>query len=60
MIPYPNPIDSTACVSFVTLQLCRERRYPYVRLDGSTTINKRQKLVNTFCDPNGGFLSYAG
>lgn len=38
------------------LQLCRERRYPYVRLDGSTTINKRQKLVNTFCDPNGEIL----
>ncbi|KAI4318616.1 hypothetical protein MLD38_032295 [Melastoma candidum] len=32
-------------------QLCRERRYPYLRLDGSTTISKRQKLVNRFNDP---------
>ncbi|XP_039172560.1 protein CHROMATIN REMODELING 25 [Eucalyptus grandis] len=33
-------------------QLCRERRYPYLRLDGSTTISKRQKLVNRFNDPS--------
>ncbi|KAL6768149.1 RAD54B [Auxenochlorella protothecoides x Auxenochlorella symbiontica] len=32
-------------------QLCRERGYPFLRLDGSTTINKRQKLVKAFCDP---------
>ena len=32
-------------------QMCRERRYPYVRLDGSTSISKRQKLVKTFNDP---------
>ncbi|KAF8779903.1 hypothetical protein HU200_002172 [Digitaria exilis] len=31
-------------------QLCRERRYPYVRLDGATSISKRQKLVNQFND----------
>uniref|UniRef100_A0A803LE39 Protein CHROMATIN REMODELING 25 n=1 Tax=Chenopodium quinoa TaxID=63459 RepID=A0A803LE39_CHEQI len=31
-------------------QLCRERRYPYLRLDGSTSISKRQKLVNCFND----------
>uniref|UniRef100_A0A7N0ZRG5 DNA repair and recombination protein RAD54 n=1 Tax=Kalanchoe fedtschenkoi TaxID=63787 RepID=A0A7N0ZRG5_KALFE len=31
-------------------QLCRERRYPYLRLDGSTTVSKRQKLVNRFND----------
>lgn len=30
--------------------LCRERRYPCLRLDGSTTINKRQKLVKEFND----------
>jgi DNA repair and recombination RAD54-like protein len=29
-------------------QLCRSRSYGHVRLDGSTTINKRQKLVSQF------------
>ncbi|KAG6408916.1 hypothetical protein SASPL_131942 [Salvia splendens] len=33
-------------------QLCRERRYPFLRLDGSTSISKRQKLVNHFNDPS--------
>ncbi|GAB2217617.1 hypothetical protein Drorol1_Dr00000817 [Drosera rotundifolia] len=33
-------------------QLCRERRYPFLRLDGSTSISKRQKLVNSFNDPS--------
>ncbi|KAI4295641.1 hypothetical protein L6164_035664 [Bauhinia variegata] len=33
-------------------QLCRERRYPHLRLDGSTSISKRQKLVNRFNDPS--------
>jgi len=31
--------------------LCRERGYPFLCLDGSTTINKRQKLVARFNDP---------
>ncbi|XWS54814.1 hypothetical protein CRYUN_Cryun10bG0121500 [Craigia yunnanensis] len=31
-------------------QLCRERRYPYLRLDGTTSISKRQKLINRFND----------
>ncbi|CAK7329865.1 unnamed protein product [Dovyalis caffra] len=31
-------------------QLCRERRYPQIRLDGTTSISKRQKLVNRFND----------
>ncbi|CAN1133474.1 Protein CHROMATIN REMODELING 25 [Linum perenne] len=31
-------------------QLCRERRYPHIRLDGTTSIGKRQKLVNRFND----------
>jgi hypothetical protein len=26
-------------------QLCRDRAYPFVRLDGTTTIKKRNKLV---------------
>lgn len=34
-------------------QLCRIRRYLYVRLDGSMTIKKRQKMVDKFNDPNG-------
>ncbi|KAM1382281.1 hypothetical protein ACFX2F_034762 [Malus domestica] len=34
------------------VQLCRERRYPYLRLDGTTSISKRQKLVNHFNDPS--------
>lgn len=32
-------------------QLCRERNFPFVRLDGSTSISKRQKLVQRFNDP---------
>lgn len=32
--------------------LCRERGYPYLRLDGSTTIKQRQKLVKRFNDPS--------
>ncbi|XP_019444509.1 PREDICTED: protein CHROMATIN REMODELING 25 [Lupinus angustifolius] len=33
-------------------QLCREQRYPHLRLDGTTSISKRQKLVNCFNDPS--------
>ena len=32
-------------------QLCRQRGYPYVRLDGSTGMGKRMKLVTKFNDP---------
>jgi hypothetical protein len=35
------------------MQLCRDKNYPFLRLDGSTTIGKRQKLVKKFNDPNG-------
>jgi len=31
--------------------LCRGRNYPVLRLDGSTGMSKRQKLVKEFCDP---------
>ena len=31
--------------------LCRQNNYPVVRLDGSTSITKRQKLVRQFNDP---------
>ncbi|CAD7701124.1 unnamed protein product [Ostreobium quekettii] len=31
--------------------LCRDRKYPHLRLDGSTSIAKRQKLVKRFNDP---------
>ena len=30
--------------------LCRDRAYPSLRLDGTTSITKRQKLVQAFCD----------
>ena len=32
-------------------RLCRHRRYPHVRLDGSMSIKKRQKMVDRFNDP---------
>ncbi|KAH7446143.1 hypothetical protein KP509_01G041300 [Ceratopteris richardii] len=32
-------------------QLCRERNYPYLKLDGTTSMSKRQKLVQKFNDP---------
>jgi DNA repair and recombination protein RAD54 and RAD54-like protein len=31
--------------------LCRQRAYPFVRLDGSTSISKRQKLVTQLNAP---------
>lgn len=34
-------------------QLCRERSYPFVTLDGSTGMSKRKKLVKQFNDPAG-------
>lgn len=34
-------------------RLCRNRGYGCLRLDGSMTVNKRQKLVDKFNDPNG-------
>ncbi|PSR77558.1 hypothetical protein PHLCEN_2v7748 [Hermanssonia centrifuga] len=34
-------------------KLLRNKKYGYFRLDGSMTINKRQKLVDQFNDPNG-------
>ncbi|XP_046598354.1 DNA repair and recombination protein RAD54-like isoform X1 [Neodiprion virginianus] len=35
-------------------KLCRKRTYRYVRLDGSMTIKKRSKVVDSFNDPNSG------
>ena len=32
-------------------QLCRERGYPAIRLDGGTNMSKRQKFVQRFNDP---------
>ncbi|CAR28478.1 hypothetical protein ZYGR_0S01090 [Zygosaccharomyces rouxii] len=34
-------------------KLCRQKRYGSVRLDGTMGINKRQKLVDRFNDPEG-------
>ena len=34
-------------------RLCRSRNYGVLRLDGSMNVNKRQKLVDRFNDPNG-------
>ncbi|PTB77141.1 hypothetical protein M440DRAFT_1437739 [Trichoderma longibrachiatum ATCC 18648] len=34
-------------------RLCRDRHYGCLRLDGTMNVNKRQKLVDRFNDPNG-------
>lgn len=34
-------------------KMCRARGYPNLRLDGTMNVNKRQKLVDRFNDPNG-------
>ncbi|KAK3934386.1 DNA repair protein rhp54 [Diplogelasinospora grovesii] len=34
-------------------KLCRSRTYPCLRLDGTMNVNKRQKLVDKFNDPEG-------
>jgi len=34
----------------VVTHLCREKKYPVIRLDGSTAVGKRQKLVDQLCD----------
>lgn len=48
--PVPAVSNYTQTLDLVA-QLCRERGYPHVRLDGSTTMNKRRKLVQEFNDP---------
>ena len=35
-------------------KLCRQRKYNYVRLDGSMAIKKRMKTVDRFNDPDSG------
>ncbi len=39
-------------------QLCRERNYPFLRLDGSTSIGKREKLVKAREGPTGRFPQF--
>ncbi|GHP09326.1 DNA-dependent ATPase protein rad54 [Pycnococcus provasolii] len=41
---YTSALDLFEC-------LCENRNYPYVRLDGSTSIKKRMQLVREFNDP---------
>jgi DNA repair and recombination RAD54-like protein len=36
----------------VMAALCRERHYPFLRLDGSTSIGRRQQLVDRLNNPN--------
>ena len=31
--------------------LCKEKRYPFLRLDGSISLSKREKMVKSFNDP---------
>ena len=38
--------------------LCREQKYPYVRLDGSTSAKKRQKLVDRLNNPDDDILCF--
>ena len=38
--------------------LCRQNNYPAVRLDGSTSISKRQKLVKQFNDPSSNCFAF--
>jgi len=39
-------------------QLCRARRYGFVRLDGTLSINQRGKLVTRFNDPSGSEFAF--
>ncbi|KAL4573739.1 hypothetical protein LXL04_020556 [Taraxacum kok-saghyz] len=50
LIPFLVPPMDLAELLDLIVQLCRERRYPFLRLDGSTSISKRQKLVYCFND----------
>lgn len=34
-------------------KLCRNKKYGYVRLDGTMNVNKRSKIVSRFNDPEG-------
>lgn len=46
------PLHALASLQTLDLfaQLCRERQYPFVKLDGKTSVSKRQKLVQQFND----------
>lgn len=48
---YPPHCTPPHAPALPAVQLCRDRRYPCLRLDGSTSISKRQKLVKRFNDP---------
>ena len=40
--------------------MCRFHGYPFLRLDGSTGVGKRQKLVDLFNDPTSRQVLLAG
>ena len=53
----PTPSPTTKQTLDLFGQLCRERGWGAIRLDGSTSVTKRTKLVAKFNDPKGALYS---
>ncbi len=47
----------TSCLNLI-VRLCRENNWTFVRLDGSTGISKRKKMVDDFNDPQKGVFAF--